>query len=317
MGQRQHLPFVRQLVDKTEFTCNKKENNPRQIKYFIMLVHVSAQELYNQSGFPSIFLHSWDFYFFDTCTPGSAFHLQKMLQIISSPKKQLKDPSKVILCDLNVLFDDCLWDFCSRIQIFHRQLPQEMFTNKNAYEFYQNQTNVTKRVECLKKIFQRLTQLQEQIVNIYYEQMSKKKNLSQSPYNKIYQMSKDILCGKRFIGLVDSLQLQIRTSFTNFVSNILKYLANDYGLETLSKLSTSQNNLGSILSLIDYSSFSIDDENNRKSPSPTQGVFQLITHYACILQMPLYQLFHETVKAHADNIKRQLIDARNKIIGMY
>ncbi|CAF3675518.1 unnamed protein product [Rotaria sp. Silwood1] len=244
-----------------------------------MLVHVPPQELYNQSGFPSIFLHGWDFYFFDTCTPGSAFHLQKMLQIVSSPKKQFKEPSKYILCDLNVLFDDCLWDFCTRIQIFLPQLPREMFTDENAYDFYRNQTSTTKRVECLKKILQRLTQLQEQMMNIYHEQLSKKKNSSQSPYNIIYQMSKDILCGKRLIGLVDALQLQIRASLTNFVSNLLKYLANDYGLETLSKLSAKQNNVGSTLNLIDYTSFALDVNINEKSPSPTQGIFQLVTHY--------------------------------------
>ncbi|CAF3638387.1 unnamed protein product [Rotaria sp. Silwood1] len=202
-----------------------------------------------------------------------------MLQIVSSPKKQFKEPSKYILCDLNVLFDDCLWDFCTRIQIFLPQLPREMFTDENAYDFYRNQTSTTKRVECLKKILQRLTQLQEQMMNIYHEQLSKKKNSSQSPYNIIYQMSKDILCGKRLIGLVDALQLQIRASLTNFVSNLLKYLANDYGLETLSKLSAKQNNVGSTLNLIDYTSFALDVNINEKSPSPTQGIFQLVTHY--------------------------------------
>ncbi|CAF4718490.1 unnamed protein product, partial [Rotaria sp. Silwood1] len=294
----QHFPFVRQLVDKTESTF-----------------HIPAQQLYNQCTFSSIFLHGWDFYFFDTCTPGSAFHLQKMLQIVSSPKLQSKEPLSDTLCDLNILFDDCLWDFCSRTQIFHPQLSQEMFSDGNAYEFYRKETSITKRVECLKNILQRLTQIQEHIVNIYHEQLSRKKNSLQNSYNKIYQISKDILCGKRFLGLVDSLQLHIRTSFTNFVSNILKYLANDYGLETLSKLSTDQTNFGSILHLIDYTGFSLDDDSNGKSPSPTQGIFQLITHNAFILQTPLYQLFHQRIKAHADDIKRQLIGTQNKIIG--
>lgn len=316
MGQhRQHLPFIRQLVDKTEFICNKNRTNSKQEKYFLMLVHVPAQELCNPVDSPSIFLHGWDFYFFDTCTPGSAFYLQRMLQIVSSPKKQLKEPSKDIFCDLNVLFDDCLWDFCSRTQIFHPQLSREMFSDENAYEFYQKQTSITKRVECLKNILQRSTQIQEHIVNIYHEQLSRKKNPSQNSYNKIYQISKDLLCGKRFIGLVDSLQLQIRTSFTNFVSNILKYLANDYGLETLSKLSIDQTNVGSILHLIDYSGFSFDDDSNDKSPSPSQGIFQLVTHNSFILKTPLYQLFYQRIKAHADEIKLELIGTQNKIIG--
>lgn len=316
MGQhRQHLPFVRQLIDKTELACNKNKSYQKPGKYFLMLVHVPAQELYNQSGFPSIFLHDWDFYFFDTCTPGSAFHLHKMLQIVSSPKKRPKESFKDILCDLNVLFDDCLWDFCSRTQIFHPQLSREMFSDENAYEFYRKETSITKRVECLRKIFQRLTRLQEQIVNIYHEQLSKKKNSSQNSYNKIYQISKDILCGKRFIGLVDSLQLQIRNSFTNFVSNILKHLANDYGLEILSKFSTNEIDIGSILNLIDYSAFTLDDDNNGKFSLPTQGVFQLMTHHAFILQTPLYQLLYQRIKAHADDIKRQLIGTQNKIIG--
>ena len=320
MGQqRQHLPFVRQLVDETELICNKPQNNERQSKkYFIILVHVPAQDLYYQSAFPTIFLHRWDFYFLDTCTPDNVFHLQKMLQIISSSKKQLKEPLKDSLCDLNVLFDDCLRDFCSRIKIFHPQLSRNTFTDENAYEFYQNRTSVSRRVECLKKIFERLTQMQEQIINIYYEQLSNGKNPSQDPYNKIYQISKDILCGKRFMGLVDSLQHEIQISFTNFVSNILKYLANDYGLETLSKLSTTQTEIGSVLNLLDCSSFAVDNyENDGKFSTANQGVLQLTTRYACILQTPLYQLFHQQIRAHADQIKQELIGRQNRNIGSY
>ena len=277
--QRQHLPFVRQLIDRTESICNRQNNNRRVEKHFLMLVHIPAQELYNQTGFPSIFLHGWDFFFFDTCTPGSAFHLQNMLQIISSPKEQ----SKEILCDLSVLFDDCLWDFCSRTQIFHPELAREMFTNENIYEFYRTQNSVNKRVECLRQILQQLPELQQEIIHLYHEQLFRKKNTSQTPYNVIYQMSKDILCGKRLIGLVDSLQLQIHTSFTNFVSNIFKYLANDYGFETFSKFSIEETDLRSILNLIDYSSFLLEGDTNGKSPSPSQGIFQLVTHYWCIL----------------------------------
>ena len=313
MGQqRQHLPFVRQLIDRTEFVCNRHDNQRGRKKYFLMLVHVPAQEIYNQSAFPAIFLHGWDFFFFDTCAPGSAFHLQRMLTIVSSPKEQ----SKEILCDLNVLFDDCLWDFCSRTQIFHRQLSREMFSDENTFQFYRQQISVPKRIECLKKILQQLPQLQEQIVHLYHQQLSAKKtNPSLTPYYRIYQMSKDILCGKRLIGLVDSLQMQIRTSFTNFVSNILKYLANDYGLQTLSKLSGNVCDLRALLKLIDYSSFVLDEDTHGKSPSPSQGIFQLVTHYPCILQTPLYQLFHQRIKGHAENIKRELIGNQNKLLN--
>ena len=64
-----------------------------------------------------------------------------------------------------------------------------------------------------------------------------KKNASKKIYTLIYQLSKDILCGKRFDGLVDSIQSQTRLSFTNFICNILKCVVTDYGLETLPKLS--------------------------------------------------------------------------------
>lgn len=320
MGQqRQHLPFVRQLVDRTELTCNKPQNHEDQNKkYFIILVHVPAQELYYQFAFPCIFLHRWDFYFLDTCTSDNVFHIQKLLQIISPSKKQVKESLKDSLCDLNVLFDDCLQDFCSRIKIFHPQLSRNAFSDENAYEFYQNETNVIRRVQCLKKIFERLTQMQEQMINIYYEQLSKRKNASQDPYTIVYQISKDILCGKRFMGLVDSLQHEIQISFTNFVSNVLKYLANDYGLETLSKISTTQNEIGSVLNLIDCSSFAVDSRgNDGKFSSINQGMLQLTTRYACILQTPLYQLFHQQIKAHADQIKQELIDRQNRNIGAY
>ncbi len=295
--QRLHLLYVRQLIDKTEYSCNVV--NKRSEKYFLMLVHSPAQELYHQSSFPSIFLHDWDFYFFDSCAPGSAFHLQKMLEILSSSSDQQESIDNT-LCDLDTLFEDCLWDFCSRIQIVLHELPRNMFTNALAYEFYQSQTNTVRRVQCLKQILQRSIQLQRRIVTIYHDHLSNKKDSSKKIYNLIYQISKDILCGKRFDGLVESIQSQTRLSFTNFVSNVFKFIVNDYGLDTLSNV---RNGYHSMLELIDYSLFVTDDEKDETS----QGIFQLISHYACIPQTPLYHLFHQRIKSCAEEIKLTLI----------
>jgi hypothetical protein len=302
--QRLHIPFVRQLIDKTEYSCNT--NNQTERKYFLMLVHSPAQDLYHQSCFTSIFLHDWNFYFFDTCASGSAFHLQKMLQILSSSHDQQQYLDNV-LCDLNILFEDCLWDFCSRIQIILPELPQNMFTNKMAYEFYQRQTNTIRRVECVKQILRQAKQLQTHIVDIYHKHLLIKKNSSEKIYKLIYDISKDILCGKRFNGLIDSIQSQTQNSFTNFVSNIFKFIVNDYGLETLTKLSTDHQIYGSLLNLIDYQSFAINDDQDIFSSTTTQGIFQLVTHYSCIPQTPLYHLFHQRIKTHADEIKLTFI----------
>ncbi|CAF2053256.1 unnamed protein product, partial [Rotaria magnacalcarata] len=303
--QRLHIPYVRQLIDKTEYSCNALDR--KQDKYFLMLVHSPPQEQYHQSSFPSIFLHSWDFYFFDSCAPGSAFHLQKMLQIVSSSFDQQQQESfDNALCDLNILFDDCLWDFCSRIQIGLQELPQDMFKNRFAFEFYKSQTSTLRRVQCLKQILQQSRQLQNHIVTIYHDHSSNKKESSKKIYNSIYQISKDIVCGKRFDGLVESIQSETRMSFTNFVSNVFKFIVNDYGLETLSTLSNMLNGYGSMLELIDYSSFAIDDNQDKLSPMQ-QGIFQLITHYTCIPQTPLYYLFHQRIKTSAESIKLKKI----------
>ncbi|CAF4347849.1 unnamed protein product, partial [Rotaria magnacalcarata] len=78
--------------------------------------------------------------------------------------------------------------------------------------------------------------------------------------NSIYDLAKDTLCGKH-TSLVDSLQSHIRISFTNFVSYILKYIIDDYGLESLTKLSSHDNNYSKLLELLDYSSFTVNYEN--------------------------------------------------------
>jgi hypothetical protein len=235
-----------------------------------------------------------------------------MLQIFTSSFTTNKNENEEIfdnnLCDLNILFNDCLWDFCSRIQIILHDLPLNMFKNKLVHEFYQRETSTRRRVQCLKEILQQSTQLQKRIVNIYYENVTINKKSFEKTYNSIYQMSKDILCGKRSNSLVDSLQSQIRITFTNFVSNILKFIVNDYGLETLSKLSNNRNDYESLLNLIDCSSFPIDDEieNDSRSYSSYQGIFQLTNHYSCIPQTPLYHLFHQRIKTLADEIKLTL-----------
>ncbi|CAF3219101.1 unnamed protein product [Rotaria sp. Silwood2] len=304
--QRLHIPFVRKLIDETEYSYNI--NNRAERKYFLMLVHSSAQDLHHQSCFPSIFLHDWEFYFFDTCTPGSAFHLQKMLQILSSSRNDHQSSSfDNVLCDSNILFEDSLWDFCSRIQLVLPELSKNMFIHEMAYEFYHHQTNTIRRVKCLKHIIQRSPQLQKHIVNLYHEYLSKEENSSKKIYNLVYQISKDILCGKRFDGLIDSVQSQIQNSFTNFASNIFKFIVNDYGLETLPKLSTDYEIYGSFLNLIDCQSFSINNDKDIFSSTSTQGIFQLNTHYSCIPQTPLYHLFHQRIKSHAEEIKLTVI----------
>ena len=125
--QRLHILYVRQLIDNMEYMCSSIQR--KKEKFFLILVHSPARELYHQSSFPSIFLHGWDFYFFDSCVPGSAFHLQKMLQILSpSPDQQQQlEPFDYTLYDMNTLFESCVWDFCSRIQITTEELPKDMF----------------------------------------------------------------------------------------------------------------------------------------------------------------------------------------------
>ncbi|CAF2108222.1 unnamed protein product [Rotaria magnacalcarata] len=313
--QRLHIPFVQQLIDKTEFSY--RTAHPSELKYFLMLVHSSTQDLYHQSCFPSIFLHEWEFYFFDTCTPGSAFHLQKMLRIISSSSLDDQQTQNLdnVLCDLNILFEDSLWDFCSRVQLLLPQLSENMFTDTMTHEFYQPQTSAMRRVKCLKQVLHRSTQLKQHIVNIYHKYLLRKENSSKKIYSLIYQISKDILCGKRFDGLIESIQSQTRNSFTNFASNVFKFIVNDYGLETLPKLSTDHKIYGSLLNLIDYQSFSVDDDKDIFSSPTTQGVFQLSTHYPCIPQTPLYYLFHQRVKKHADDIKETLVRTLTKHQG--
>ncbi|CAF2162960.1 unnamed protein product, partial [Rotaria magnacalcarata] len=94
----------------------------------------------------------------------------------------------------------------------------------------------------------------------YHENVSMKEESLRKNCNSIYDLAKDTLCGKH-TSLVDSLQSHIRISFTNFVSYILKYIIDDYGLESLTKLSSHDNNYSKLLELLDYSSFTVNYEN--------------------------------------------------------
>ncbi|CAF0903851.1 unnamed protein product [Didymodactylos carnosus] len=155
-----------------------------------------------------------------------------MLQIISSSDNEQEEQASNILCDLDVLFGNCPWDFCSRIQIFSHELPRQMLTDKNVYEFYQHGTTLVRRVRCLKQILQKSSQLQERIISMYHEYISTRKNSLNKTYITIYHISKGILSGTYSSGLVDFVYYQIRISFTKFISYILKFIVNDYGLET-------------------------------------------------------------------------------------
>ncbi len=314
--QHLHIPLIRQMVDKSEHTYNSI-NRPSK-KHFLILIHSPSQEIYHRSCFSTIFLYDWDFYFFDTCTRSSAFHLQRMVEILSSSfeEEQQREPLNDVLYDLNTLFDDCLWDFCSRIQIFLQELPQNTFNNAMTFEFYQRGTSIIKRVQCLKQILQQCVQLQKHIVNLYLNYLATKKNSVHKIYSLIYQISKDILCGKRFDGLVDSIRYQIRIPFINFVSNILKFIVNDYGLETLLNMKPVSDSFDSILNLIDYSSFTANDNSDVLSSTAIQGTFQVAIHYSFIPKILMFNLFYQRIKSHIDEIKSTLVQKENEPKGL-
>lgn len=310
--QRLHIPFIRQMIDENDTSCNRSNEVPQ--KFFIILIHSTKQELDYRSSFPSIFLHGWDHYFLDTSTSGSAFHLQKMLQILTSSFNTTRndrqdDALDNNICDLKTLFNDCLWEFCARIQVPLQDPPADQFQNQSVCEFYQRQTTARQRVECLKDILQQSQQLEQRIVSIFHENGSNNRNSFDKTCRSIYEISKDVLCGKRSNSLVDSLQSKIRTAFTNFACNILKFIVSDYGLDTLHKLSMDDKSYQLLLNLIDYSSFlpdNNDEDNDLESSSTIQGTFQLTSHYSCIPQTPLYHLFQQRMKTLADEIKLKL-----------
>ncbi|CAF5120241.1 unnamed protein product [Rotaria sp. Silwood1] len=213
------------------------------------------------------------------------------------------------LCDLNILFDDCLFDFVSRLQINIIKLADDMFINQNTSEFYRRQTSNYQRVQCLKTIFQQLNELQIHIISCYHENVSMKEDSLRKNCNSVYDLAKDTLCGKKFNGLVDSLHSRMRVSFTSFVSFILKFIVDDYGLESLTKLSNKNDDYGKLLELIDYSSFSSDNET--QTTPIMQRMLILNDHYGCIPQTPLFYLFRQRIKNLADEIKSRLADQQN------
>lgn len=304
VAQRRQIPYIHQLIDSADQAWNRHDGQPS--KYFLVLIHSPAQDLYHQSFFPTIFLHQWDFHFFDTCAAGSAFHLQKMLQILASSSiyEQEADPNE-ILCDLRVLYEDCLWDICSRAQIILPELPEQIFTSKQAYEFYRPETSLLRRVQCFKEILHKIPHVEQFIMNIYHENLQKTENSSKQIFDFVYQISKEILAGKRLDGLVNSVQNHTRSSLTNFLSHILKILVTDYGLETLSKLSSHPETLGKLLNLIDFQALMDKNDGQLFSSSISQGSFVCMNHYACIPQTPLFYLLHQRMKSHAEAIRQQ------------
>ncbi|CAF1176839.1 unnamed protein product [Adineta ricciae] len=307
--QRLHIPYIRHLTDTIEHQCNTNINNER--KYFVILIHSAAQSLYHQSCFPSIFLHHWDFHFFDTCALSSAFYLQKLLQLLSPSTcaNELDTSDDATHYDLSILFEDSLWDLCSRIEITAPNLPAEMFRTPETYEFYRQQTKTFPRVKCLKDILQVSPDLQKTLVSIYQQHLFLTKNSSLKKINDfIYGIAKDILCGKRFDGLVESVQTGTRNSFINFMSHIFKIIANDYGLETISQLSLRQQNYAILFQLADLESFTNEDNDDIFISKTTHETVRIITNYSCIFQTPLFHLFHQRIRSYANAIQSKDIN---------
>jgi len=227
---------------------------------------------------------------------------------MSSFDEKQREPMNNELYNFNELFDECLWDFCSRIQIFVSGLSESSFNDTAIFQFYQRGTNITKRIQCLKTIIQKHTELQKSIINLYQKNLIMKKNLSHQIYSLIYNVSKEILSGRRFTGLVDSIQYQIGIPFKNFVCNILKFIIDDYGLESLSNMNSKPCDFSVTLSLIDISIFTKSNDFDLLSSDGLQETFQVNMPNVFVPETLLFNLLQQRIKGHIDNIKTNLVE---------
>ena len=305
-----HIPFVRQLIDKPPKASHDPDALPQ--KYFVILIHSFQQEMNPRSCFPSTFLHDWDYWFVDTSSPGKAFHLQKMLEIFIAKLTSNDVPSRLdgSLYDLDHLFDDCLWEFCSRLRISTPELPEYSFQNNYAREFYQRQTSIARRVQCLKTIFHQANHLQQQIIGIYHEKISMHGNALQKNCNSIYQICKDTLCGKHLTGLIDVLQARIRSSLDNFISGILKYFVDDYGLENIHKLADPTTGGMKMLELIDYATLTRNNDEE-SSQSSMKDAINFNDHFSCVPQTPFLHHLRQHLMVLIDQVKVKIAEQQD------
>ena len=289
--QRIHIPYVRHLIDREES------------KFFIILIHSTGQENHDHTHFPSIFSREWDYWYVDTSSPGSSFHLKKILETISTGNSIIdsKDQTKDSSYNLNFLFDESLEDFCSRLEITGNRPSDTIFENRDVYQFYLLQTSVRERVQVLKTIFHQVHRLQELIIKQYHEHESKEEQSRDRIIEKIRLMAKETLTGKSFSSVVDSLESTIRQSFTHFVSYILKHMIDDYGLDTLNKLSNENSEFSKLFELIDYSTFIQNTTNTNLSMKSL--TIRLNLRYSFVPKTPLFSLLHQRIIDLANQVK--------------
>ncbi|CAF3853687.1 unnamed protein product, partial [Rotaria sp. Silwood1] len=84
-----------------------------------------------------------------------------------------------------------------------------------------------------------------------------------------------------------------------------------YGLESLIKLSSKNNEYIKLLDLIDYSSFIVNQEHQTTSRM-IQGILTINDHYSCVLQTPLFYLFQQRIKNLTDDIKFKFAHQQNQ-----
>lgn len=304
--QTVHIPFVRRLIDRKELLLKKSPGvSP---KYFILLLHSTGQELNHRSCFPSTFLYDWDYWFVDSSSSGGTVHLQKMLEIFLSklPLRTIPKELEVPSHNFKNLFDDCLWDFCSRFHIPNAEMSEALFETSPAREFYQRETTTSRRVECLKEIFHKAKLLRQHIINIYHEKVTMQGDALRKSCNSIYQICRDTLCGKQLTGFAEVLQARIRASFSHFVSAILKFMVDDYGLEALVVFSQNEPNYTKPLALIDYSALTKIDQQILAHDSWRDRI-TFNNRFSCVPRTPLFYLLRERIMLFVEKTKTKLI----------
>lgn len=306
------IPFVRRLIDQTDNPLQQQPNI--KPKYFVILIHSLQQELNPRSCFSTTFLNDWDYWFIDTSSPGKAFHLQKMLDIFTS--KIIRNPAGQKLdqsfYNLDYLFEDCLWEFCSRLRISIHREPVQAFQSSYAKEFYQQRTSITRRVYCLREMLKNANRLQQYLISLYHEKISMHGDALRKSCNAIYQICKETLCGHHLTGLIDALQTRIRASFDDFITGILKYLVDDYGLEALPKLSDRDTDYHQLLALIDHSNLIQDDQSQSHSPA-LRGTILVNDRFSFIPQTPLFYSFRQRVLLAIEKAKANCIRIEQKL----
>eukprot|EP00698_Gefionella_okellyi_P000162 TRINITY_DN10146_c0_g1_i2.p1 TRINITY_DN10146_c0_g1~~TRINITY_DN10146_c0_g1_i2.p1 ORF type:complete len:5535 (-),score=1671.40 TRINITY_DN10146_c0_g1_i2:10-15267(-) len=275
-----HVNLVRQLIDDANATALKQT----RFKTFVLVLHFAPDQLYNETGYASLFMNGWEFHFFDSLQEQRGLlTLQSLAQTVCKGETNVDQDTEQVTFN-SVELSAVLRDFVSRLAPDVGTLPIDL--PDDVCCFYNSQSSLVDRVGQLQATLQQFPAVLQLVLDRFHASTARSEL-----YKQLLKLAEDALNGKHSIGYATLVARHFQQRMAQHFALSMHSVCTEFGLGSL--YGEPRECIPLIVQLIEPPSVA-------QLESSADDVITLSNRNGSVSQMPLFHVLYHRIQRHVE-----------------